>query len=97
MTGAPEQEPAGWSWDHDKRLISAISMTNPVLGRYALRLVDVDAGVALDWSLDTERELGEQVSAIGREIPRRAAARERGVVERPGLPSGSGGRTDDQE
>jgi hypothetical protein len=65
------------TWDDDKMLVSAISTTNPALGRYALRLVDVDAGQAHDLSVQAERRLGRQVSAIATRILRRAHARER--------------------
>ncbi|HVD89891.1 MAG TPA: hypothetical protein VNB91_13440 [Jatrophihabitantaceae bacterium] len=70
---------SGSTWDEDKLLISAISRTNPRLGYYALRLVDVDAGQARELPVREEIELGATVEEIGQRIRQRAGRRSRGT------------------
>ena len=64
------------TWDDDKILISTISMTNPKLGRYALRLIDIDAGRAEELPVPEQAQLGVDVVNLGEAIQRRAERRQ---------------------
>ncbi|TDP96380.1 hypothetical protein [Labedaea rhizosphaerae] len=87
------EEPKAGSWDYDKLLISAISLVNPHLGRYALHLVDVDAGRGEQLPPAEELQLGRAVVELGVDIQRRAEQR---GGELPGA-TAAGGQAVDEE
>lgn len=74
MNGIPPPDHAA---HQDGVFMAEVTQVNTLLGRYVLRFLDADAGVAKPLSSDDERALAERVANVADDLRARADRRDR--------------------
>lgn len=74
MSTVPPPDPAAHD---DSRLMHDVTVLNTELGRYVLRFLDADTGLAEPLSVPDELALADKVTAIAAGIRTRAVRRQR--------------------